>query len=104
VRRGSRAELTRTAPLSVPAGVLLNSPGGLVHHQHFRRIIGYRHLAKLVIAIERHAMFAAPREVTDASLASPVPSSPSPSLPVASQDAARDPRLYPTMWPDRVVG
>jgi hypothetical protein len=31
----------------------------LVAEQQFRRIIGYRHLAKLVIAIERHALLAA---------------------------------------------
>ena len=30
--------------------------GMLVAEQQFRRIIGYRHLAKLVIAIERHAI------------------------------------------------
>jgi putative transposase len=29
--------------------------GMLVAEQQFRRIIGYKHLAKLVIAIERHA-------------------------------------------------
>jgi hypothetical protein len=29
--------------------------GMLVAEQQFRRIVGYRHLAKLVIAIERHA-------------------------------------------------
>ena len=32
--------------------------GMLVAEQQFRRIIGYRHLAKLVIAIERHALHA----------------------------------------------
>ena len=31
----------------------------LVAEQQFRRIIGYRDLAKLVIAIERHASLAA---------------------------------------------
>ena len=31
----------------------------LVAEQQFRRIIGYRDLAKLVIAIERHALLAA---------------------------------------------
>jgi putative transposase len=34
--------------------------GMLVAEQQFRRIIGYRDLAKLVIAIERHALAAAP--------------------------------------------
>jgi transposase-like protein len=34
--------------------------GMLVAEQQFRRIIGYRDLAKLVIAIERHALHAAP--------------------------------------------
>jgi len=33
--------------------------GMLVAEQQFRRIIGYRHLAKLVIAVERHAIRAA---------------------------------------------
>jgi len=36
--------------------------GMLVAEQQFRRIIGYRDLAKLVIAIERHAIRAAPHE------------------------------------------
>jgi hypothetical protein len=35
--------------------------GMLVAEQQFRRIIGYRHLATLVIAIERHAMRVAER-------------------------------------------
>lgn len=44
--------------------------GMLVAEQQFRRIIGYRDLAKLVIAIERHALAAAPnthdrKEVTE---------------------------------------
>ena len=44
--------------------------GMLVAEQQFRRIIGYRDLAKLVIAIERHALIAAPttdkrREITE---------------------------------------
>jgi len=34
--------------------------GMLVAEQQFRRIIGYRHLARLVIAIERHALNATP--------------------------------------------
>jgi putative transposase len=33
--------------------------GMLVAEQQFRRIVGYRHLAKLVIAIERHALLTA---------------------------------------------
>jgi len=33
--------------------------GMLVAERQFRRIIGYRHLAKLVIAVERHAILAA---------------------------------------------
>src|SRR4051794_6065400 len=33
--------------------------GMLVAEQQFRRIIGYRHLAKLVIAVERHAILGA---------------------------------------------
>ena len=38
--------------------------GMLIAEQQFRRIIGYRNLAKLVIAIERHAILAAnPKEV-----------------------------------------
>ena len=36
--------------------------GMLVAEQQFRRIIGYRDLAKLVIAIERHALLAAPKD------------------------------------------
>jgi putative transposase len=46
--------------------------GMLVAEQQFRRIIGYRDLAKLVIAIERHAMRVATKEVTDAKLAETV--------------------------------
>src|SRR4051794_18722868 len=34
--------------------------GMLVAEQQFRRIIGYKDLAKLVIAIERHALHTAP--------------------------------------------
>ena len=37
--------------------------GMLVAEQQFRRIIGYRDLAKLVIAIERHALVAAPKNL-----------------------------------------
>jgi putative transposase len=36
--------------------------GMLAAEQQFRRIIGYRDLAKLVIAIERHALNAAPND------------------------------------------
>jgi putative transposase len=36
--------------------------GMLVAEQQFRRIIGYRDLAKLVIAIERHALLTAPND------------------------------------------
>ncbi len=37
--------------------------GMLVAEQQFRRIIGYRDLAKLVIAVERHALIAAPKNL-----------------------------------------
>jgi transposase-like protein len=37
--------------------------GMMVAEQQFRRIIGYRDLAKLVIAIERHALVAAPNSL-----------------------------------------
>ena len=37
--------------------------GMLVAEQQFRRIIGYRDLAKLVIAVERHALVAAPTKL-----------------------------------------
>jgi len=36
--------------------------GMLVAEQQFRRIIGYRDLATLVIAIERHALHTAPED------------------------------------------
>jgi hypothetical protein len=44
--------------------------GMLLAEQQFRRIIGYRDLATLVIAVERHALHAAPpnpdpREITE---------------------------------------
>jgi hypothetical protein len=35
----------------------------LVAEQQFRRIIGYRDLAKLVIAVERHVLAAAPKNL-----------------------------------------
>jgi putative transposase len=46
--------------------------GMLVAEQQFRRIIGYRDLAKLVIAIERHAILAARKDHVDQEIAEPV--------------------------------
>ena len=46
--------------------------GMLVAEQQFRRIIGYRDLAKLVIAIERHALLAAPKNLDPQEIAEPV--------------------------------
>jgi putative transposase len=46
--------------------------GMLVAEQQFRRIIGYRDLAKLVIAIERHALLAAPKHHERREVAEPV--------------------------------
>ena len=46
--------------------------GMLVAEQQFRRIIGYRDLAKLVIAIERHAHLAAQPNLERAETAEPV--------------------------------
>ena len=46
--------------------------GMLVAEQQFRRIIGYRDLAKLVIAIERHALLAAPKDQAGQEVAEPV--------------------------------
>jgi len=46
--------------------------GMLVAEQQFRRIIGYRDLAKLVIAIERHAILAAPNDHIRHETAEPV--------------------------------
>src|SRR5829696_3696472 len=46
--------------------------GMLVAEQQFRRIIGYRDLAKLVIAIERHALLVAPKNHTRQEVAEPV--------------------------------
>jgi transposase-like protein len=46
--------------------------GMLVAEQQFRRIIGYRDLAKLVIAIERHAILVAPKDQPRQELAEPV--------------------------------
>ena len=48
--------------------------GMLVAEQQFRRIIGYRDLAKLVIAIERHALLAAPNDPDRQESPSPLPS------------------------------
>ncbi len=46
--------------------------GMLVAEQQFRRIIGYRDLATLVIAVERHAILAAPEDHTRQQIAEPV--------------------------------
>jgi len=46
--------------------------GMLLAEQQFRRIIGYRHLAELVIAIERHAILAAPKNPDRQEIAEPV--------------------------------
>jgi len=46
--------------------------GMLVAEQQFRRIIGYRDLAKLVIAVERHALAAAPKNPDPQQIAEPV--------------------------------
>jgi putative transposase len=46
--------------------------GMLVAEQQFRRIIGYRDLANLVIAIERHALTAAPNDQPRQEVAEPV--------------------------------
>ena len=46
--------------------------GMLVAEQQFRRIIGYRDLANLVIAIERHALTAAPNDQPRQEIAEPV--------------------------------
>ena len=46
--------------------------GMLVAEQQFRRIIGYKDLAKLVIAVERHAARTAPAVVVAQEVAEPV--------------------------------
>jgi putative transposase len=46
--------------------------GMLVAEQQFRRIIGYKDLAKLVIAIERHAILAAPNDEVRQKVREPV--------------------------------
>jgi hypothetical protein len=50
----------------------LTAAGMLVAEQQFRRIIGYRDLAKLVIAIERHAILATPKDQVRQEVAEPV--------------------------------
>ena len=47
--------------------------GMLAAEQQFRRIIGYRDLAKLVIAIERHTIAASPQHPEQQEAASPLP-------------------------------
>ena len=46
--------------------------GMLVAEQQFRRIIGYRDLATLVVAIERHALLAAPNDQIHQEVVEPV--------------------------------
>ena len=46
--------------------------GMLEAEQQFRKIIGYRDLAKLVIAVERHALHAAPKHHDRQEAAEPV--------------------------------
>jgi putative transposase len=46
--------------------------GMLVAEQQFRRIIGYRDLAKLVIAVERHTILTAPKNPDPQEIAEPV--------------------------------
>ncbi len=46
--------------------------GMLLAEQQFRRIIGYRDLATLLIAIERHALHAAPTNLDRQEIAEPV--------------------------------
>ena len=46
--------------------------GMLVAEQQFRRIIGYRDLAKLVIAIERHAILVAPKNPNPQEIPEPI--------------------------------
>ena len=49
-----------------------SAAGMLVAEQQFRRIIGYRDLAKLVIACERHILVAAPKKIDRQEIAEPV--------------------------------
>jgi hypothetical protein len=44
----------------------------LVAEQQFRRIVGYRHLAELVIAIERHAIRIAGKDADRQEIVEPV--------------------------------
>ena len=60
--------------------------GMLVAEQQFRRIIGYKDLAKLVIAIERHTLLAAPTNPDRQEVAEP------PSNRHANPTAAEVPR------------
>ena len=46
--------------------------GMLVAEQQFRRIIGYKDLAKLVVAVERHALAAAPKNLDRQEIREPV--------------------------------
>jgi putative transposase len=46
--------------------------GMLVAEQQFRRIIGYRDLATLVIAVERHAILAAPKNPSPQEIPEPI--------------------------------
>ena len=46
--------------------------GMLLAEQQFRRIIGYRDLAKLVIAVERHALLAASKNEVHQEIAEPI--------------------------------
>ncbi len=46
--------------------------GMLVAEQQFRRIIGYRDLAKLVIAVEHHTLVAAPKHLDHREVRKPV--------------------------------
>ena len=46
--------------------------GMLVAEQQFRRIIGYRDLAKLIIAVERHALRTAPATIATQEVAEPI--------------------------------
>jgi putative transposase len=46
--------------------------GMLVAEQQFRRIIGHRDLAKLVIAVERHTILTAPNSLDPPEVAQPV--------------------------------
>ncbi len=49
-----------------------SAAGMLVDEQQFRRIIGYRDLATLVITIERHTLLATPKNLDRQEIATPV--------------------------------